>query len=513
MRQVVSADYSASVDISTLFERLTNLPDGPDGFSKEIHSRWPRTESLSSTRTSPSGSEDIESICCGELIQNGGRPVVPIEVLSQALREPKRRYEKELPWLDDPRSRDRDDGMPRVFQRQADRWWGFRKWQLDNRDPAFRDDGFSAYLAAQKRRHSLSGSHDMVSSPTFEETVRRQWGMRPMRLEVPSNAGFPAYEEAVKKRLVSHHFTREFRLEGDPRQQGVWATWVEYLNFEYWEADRLIDLLRTLQPRYRNAWNDLQRHDTPQPFSLGNVAESSSKTSSATASCLEQQLATTKAELEALRQKMDSFIRETKQYRRAEEDAHHQKILTQWVLEQLFLIEAEATLERAAVERDQDKAPPRKKRRRHIEDEEAEVKEAPAEDRSKRLKRGGVLGGGTAQHSAQGRPQSSSKATISTDLATATSTRVTRQLRRPRQVAGQQANAGRTSQRSQRSTQTPHPSDEHTKPLGQRRSKRLEAHHLMHYDGTEVRDVDSYNTVEARQIPHSLQPLDRPSFF
>ena len=57
--------------------------------------------------------------------------------------------------------------------------------------------------------------------------------MRPKLLEVPSNAGFLVYEEAVKKRLACHNFTRAFQLEDNPRQQGVCTTWVGYLNFEY----------------------------------------------------------------------------------------------------------------------------------------------------------------------------------------------------------------------------------------------------------------------------------------
>ena len=61
----------------------------------------------------------------------------------------------------------------------------------------------------------------MVFSSTFEETVRREWGMRPKLLEVPSNAGFLVYEDAVKKRLASHKFSRAFQLADDPRQQGV----------------------------------------------------------------------------------------------------------------------------------------------------------------------------------------------------------------------------------------------------------------------------------------------------
>ena len=127
-RQVESADSSGSVDISALLERLADVAGGPDGSSEDMRPQWPYAESQSSTCTSPSESEDIESICYEELVQNGGRPVVPIEVLPQASKELNRSCEKALPWLHDPRSRDRDDGMPRVFSRQADRWWEFRKW-------------------------------------------------------------------------------------------------------------------------------------------------------------------------------------------------------------------------------------------------------------------------------------------------------------------------------------------------------------------------------------------------
>ena len=355
-----------------------------------------------------------------------------------------------------------------MFSRQADRWWEFLKWQLDNRGPAVGDDGVSLYLAAQKRRHSLSGSRDMVfNSTSFEKAVRREWEMRPKLLKVPSSAGFPAYKEAVKKRLASHKFNREFQLEDDPRQQGVWTTWIEYLNFEYWQADRLAALLKTSELRYRNAWNDLQRLDTPQPSSLGRVAVSSSKDSPANTPCLEQQLATTQAELEALRQKMDSFIRETRPYRRTEGEARRQTILTRWVLEQLHVIEAEAAQARTVVKNDQGKARPSKKRRQ-TEDKEAEIEDTLAERRSKRLRRGDASGG-TAQHSTPGRSESSRKATISSDLATTIPKRVTRQLRHCRHVADQQANATVVAQRSQRSSQRSHAT------AGQRQSKRLQA--------------------------------------
>ncbi|KAN0069563.1 hypothetical protein V8E54_012578 [Elaphomyces granulatus] len=168
--------------------------------------------------------------------------------------------------------------MPMVFSRQVDRWWEFLKWQIDNRGTPVGYDGFSAFFEAQKRRYTLLGSHAMVSNSTFEETVRRQWGLRPKLLEVPSNADFLAGGQETSRILQLH--------------SGVLA-------------DRLAASLKALELRYRNAWDSLRRLDTPQPSALGRVALSSSKASSADAPCLEQQLATTQAELEALRQKID----------------------------------------------------------------------------------------------------------------------------------------------------------------------------------------------------------------
>ena len=111
---------------------------------------------------------------------------------------------------------------------------------------------------------------------------------------------------------------------------------------------------------------------------------SGSKDIPANAPCLEQHLATTRAELEALRQKMDSFIRETRPYRRTEEDVRRQTILTRWVLKQLHVIETEAAQQRTAAKNDQGKALPSKKRRQ-TEDKEAEVENIPAERSSKKI--------------------------------------------------------------------------------------------------------------------------------
>ena len=131
----------------------------------------------------------------------------------------------------------------------------------------------------------------MVSEPTFEQAVRKMWEMKPKLREVPSDAGFQAYREAVKRRLASHPFTRAFRLEDDPRQQGDWTTWVEYLNFEYWQADRQAASFKGMESHYHDAWDSLQRLDYPSSPALGRVELSSSGNSSPDAP-FEQQLAT-----------------------------------------------------------------------------------------------------------------------------------------------------------------------------------------------------------------------------
>lgn len=416
-------------------DRLANVASDPDGSSEDLPLQRPSGWYQSPTCTPPpDASEDIETLCYEELIKNGGRPVVPIEVLLQASTEPKRRCEKVLPWLDDPESENRDGGMPMVFSRQLERWWEFRKWQSDNRSTAGIDDGFSIFLEAQKRRYTLTGSHALTSDPTFEQTLKRQWAMKLKLREVPGNIGFPAYREAVKRRLASHNFTRSFQLEDDPRQQTNWATWVEYLNFEYWQSDRHAASLKASESRYHNAWDSLQRLDTQQPYALGRVVLSCSTDSSPESQSFKQQLVTPQAELEALRKKIGEFIRETRPYRQAEEAARRQNILTQWVLEQVHLIETEATQKRTTVTKDQGTVVPSKKRGR------ADDKGIPVEPQSKRARRGDGSGG-RAQSSARKRPEGSGRATTSTDLATTTThERVEGEPRRSRRLAAQGPN-------------------------------------------------------------------------
>ena len=101
----------------------------------------------------------------------------------------------------------------------------------------------------------------MISNSSYEATIRRMWTMKSKFLETSSSAGFSGYEKAVKERLTSHNFTQAFRLEVNPKRQGVRDIWIEYLNFEYWETDRLASSLKISESRYRNAWSDLQRFD------------------------------------------------------------------------------------------------------------------------------------------------------------------------------------------------------------------------------------------------------------
>ncbi|UKZ78283.1 hypothetical protein TrVFT333_006019 [Trichoderma virens FT-333] len=254
-KRLTECKYPRPLDIDTLMERLASVADGPNDLREYKLPEW--SEDLESTMSlSTPKFEELELMCLEELLQHGGRPVIRDIASLTSLTEKER---KRLPWVHDPLF---TEEVPRIFSRQADRWWDFMKWQADNRGPEAGDYGVSAYVATHLRRFSLST--DMSQSSELEDSLRRMWEVKMKRLEVP-DPSLPAYQEAVKKRLASHHFTQEFRLEADPRKQDAWTTWVEYLNFEYWETDRLTASLGATERGYHDAWDNFRRIDTPQP--------------------------------------------------------------------------------------------------------------------------------------------------------------------------------------------------------------------------------------------------------
>ncbi|KAL6816615.1 hypothetical protein J3E69DRAFT_375244 [Trichoderma sp. SZMC 28015] len=398
MRQLAKTT-EPTLDIDTLTKRLLDVAEGPNTPRKYTR-RGSRDRNTNST-LSPSSSDDrdMELLRLEELLQYGGRPVA-LDIAS--LTESER---KKLPWLSGPYSWSSDE-VPKFFA-------------VDNRgtEAETGDYGFPQYLEAH-RRQGLRERYP-ESGPEYDESTARMWESTPKYCEVPGGS-FQAYQEAVKKRLASHNFTREFLLEADPRQQDTWTTWVEYLNFEYFERDRLAALLMRLEQDYINAWDKFLVVDSSRFDAFGRP------------------LAEPEDNFRALQQRVDIFIRDTYPYRSKEPFFRHQRVLTRWILEQLSLIEAETKQQRTAKDCSQSKSPASKKRKQ-TEDEEDE--DEGRERSLKRAKQDGASNQNAAQQPARGRPKNLTK--------TKPSKRGARKSRLPGQPASPQKNTNLDSQKSQ----------------------------------------------------------------
>ena len=236
------------------------------------------------------------------------------------------------PWLNDKTSGSQDGDVPSVFSEQMEDWISFRhKWQWDNRGKIASEEGYSAFFDWRKKNCLQRGETKWASNPSFEETTRRVWQHEPRFWEQSGKDGFTAYARAVEKRLSSHKFTQSFQLAEDPRRQDAKTTWVEYLNYNYWWQDRHAAKMKSVEPRYRQAWDELENFH----------AVSSANTSTAIGT-LDEQLNVMKTELQAARQQIGEFLKKTTSYRRAEAAFHRHELRAEWVLEQLPLIEETA---------------------------------------------------------------------------------------------------------------------------------------------------------------------------
>ncbi|KAF2452264.1 hypothetical protein BDY21DRAFT_425265 [Lineolata rhizophorae] len=398
------ATASRSIDMDALLARLTSIEGGQDGYS-ELGCLRPRREPSEST-VPPDPDEEYldEDLSYHELIQDGGRPVCPIEVLLHILNEPAASHEPVLPWLSDPDPASRTGEIQTVFSRQLDRWWDFRKWQWDNRGPTDGDGGFSAFLAATRRMHERMRIE--VSDSSFEETMRRQWQWKPELRLLSDDQGFPAYREAVKRRLAPHNFNRPLQLMKDPRKQTEWTTWLEYLNFEQWWLERHATAAEAREQQYHQAWKRLleavrslpkvgtEFHGTKDNLdsldaataaaALGSSQTRQRRQNTGTVS-LAKQLAAAQADLDTAMKAIDDFIRDTAHYRRAEAAVYHQKNRVQWVLKEARVMEAEVPQQRGTAKNNSKSDAGESKKRGRSDDDDV----IPSEPWSKRTRRGG----------------------------------------------------------------------------------------------------------------------------
>ncbi|KAF7503364.1 hypothetical protein GJ744_003928 [Endocarpon pusillum] len=203
------------------------------------------------------------------------------------------------------------------------------KWQWDNRGEFASNEGFTTFSESQRKRWLHKEEFELVSDPSFEATTRHIWDYEQRFLETSGRESFAAYAQAVERRLASHHFTQPVQLAEDPRKQDARTTWVEYLSYVYWWLDRHAAAIKTAEPQYREAWDELQRFETSPLLSTPTTTR-----------VPDEELGTTKAQLEAARQQIHKFIKDTKKYRRCERAVRRYELRAQWVLEQLSLIDA-----------------------------------------------------------------------------------------------------------------------------------------------------------------------------
>lgn len=268
---------SRPLDLDKLDALLRQIPSRDDSLRQGHQPRGCDSErrTQSPDFTPQEEYQQRETEAYNHLVDDGGHPLYPFDLLESVSEDP-RAYEEMLrPFWRDSRDRipsEMDYGpAERVLQRQWHRWQNFRIWQFNNRGTDNRDDheDFLAYVERRKRTLIEVGwgedAAKIEADPTIlkkpgegwhEIQAHRNWQRRYQR-ELGCES-FADYEEAVKARLTRHGFTRPFHLLEDPKLQNKLTTWVEYLGFEYWWLDRYTKSFERLKLKHDNAWVEVK---------------------------------------------------------------------------------------------------------------------------------------------------------------------------------------------------------------------------------------------------------------
>ena len=300
------------------------------------------------------------------------------------------RYKAVLSWLSDaPDSEVGAGEIKTVFSRQFTRWWNFRKSQWDNRELGDSEEGLSAFFEASRRRYEGMGAKAMVSAPSFEETIRRQWQQMPPSRQLPDDQAFSAYRDAVKIRLMPHHFTRGLRLKKNPHRQDAWTNWLEYLNYEEWCLELLTATAESLEQQHQESWRRLRK----AMESNSKNASGSSLTSGSTQARhrpgaksvnLAKELEAAQADRDASSKTICDFIRETEAYTRAQTAAYYQRHRVEWVIKEARLMETEISQRRKTANSLTKGDANESKKRRRGDDDDDEILPEPESKRTKR---------------------------------------------------------------------------------------------------------------------------------
>ncbi|KAF0319010.1 hypothetical protein GQ607_013819, partial [Colletotrichum asianum] len=380
---------SRPLDLDDLDARLRRVSPN-ESYSTR---RQTETKTQSRSPTPPYDPTEVETETYHKLVETGGRPLYPIDLIYDIHRQPDNYAELLRPWqesLDQVWAED-------IFQRQLQRWQDFRKWQNDNRDRKDEDDSFPAYVEREKsmvqryflRRSRAKRLAEIEADPSCLQSdwEDEQWERERQRRCCREHGcrEFRDYVDAVKRRLASHDFTQSFDLDEDPKKQDRLTTWIEYLNYEYWWLDKHTSDIERLEPDHEKLWQELaerkilKSHETKefvrtdasgmererekdQAMKAFQRAESEAKRVyvltqedpkrlripktkriSMMKDVTEKLLAAKRRWEQARNQSflIVQFVRATFGYAGAKRQAARQRILVQWVLDQVPLVEAE----------------------------------------------------------------------------------------------------------------------------------------------------------------------------
>ncbi|KAK4196396.1 hypothetical protein QBC40DRAFT_9943 [Triangularia verruculosa] len=258
------------IDVGQLFAKLNSIDATRDPFSGETpppsSSSPSHQPARSPTRSpEPDASKAHQIRCYRELVDDGGRPPMALELLDEIYLHHAQFVEQLGPWLaGGPVSSADDLG---VFSRPLARWRQFRRWQRDNRGGGAPEDTLSAFRQRKQREYVSRGLGQLAADPGFDETTRKMWAHEQQEHSTikESAVDFEGYVAAARRRLRDHGFTEEFRLDEDPRRQDKRLTWIEYLEFEYWWLDKRAKSVEAAQERHERAWKEVVGSGIPRP--------------------------------------------------------------------------------------------------------------------------------------------------------------------------------------------------------------------------------------------------------
>ncbi len=340
-----------------------------------------------------------------ELVSDGGRPACSLGILDKIYEDPPTHVEVLRPWLEtneDLASLDPDDLV--VFSRQLARWKEFRRWQRDNRMASgtgteTETESFAAFLAEKRRHFELAGHDQITAAPDFEESMQkiweqeeggRRWRQHTAREVRDGDGGFVEYAAAAQCRLAGHSL-QPFQLLEDPEQQDRRTTWIEYLEFECWWLSECERLVRHHQHKRDAAWERSGvLRDGEAEEQLHGESQHQGPRSARRKRRLCGQGGATRGVINGISR--DRFRQEEQPYMSAKADESRQRLVVEWALRLVPLVEEVATAsasKSAAAEIG-------KRKRKDSDDRvmEEAMEEAHQSKKQKQGKKGGAAGPG-----------------------------------------------------------------------------------------------------------------------